>query len=126
VTNTTNSATISSLANNTLYNVMVVAYNSSITSIQSANASFTTGPPPPGSPSFSNIMPTSVTVSFDPSTNATSYRIYYDSGTITSSSLYVTTTINSASITGLTPGFTYNVLIIAFNSSGSTSDSLPA
>ena len=123
VTSATNSGTITGLTIGTAYNVMVVAYTSGGgSSLQSSTSSFTTQSiTQPGTPTFSSIGSNSVVVNFTASTNAASYNVYYSTGTVTTSSSFVTTATNSAQISGLGLTTSYNVMVIAYTSGGGSS-----
>jgi Fibronectin type III domain/Siphovirus protein of unknown function (DUF859) len=81
-------------------------------------------PSAPGAPSFSNDLPSSLTVSWTASADnggktITSYKLRrYDGSTTTGT--YVDNDANNTSrnITGLTPGATYTFVVYAYNGSG--------
>ena len=68
----------------------------------------------PGSVEAVQISPTSINVSWTPSTNATGYRINYVSSEGDSDSVTVSdSSTSSQTLTGLTNGLNYTISIVA-------------
>ncbi len=73
----------------------------------------------PGTPTFSSVTGTSLTVNWTAATNATSSNIYRCSGASCTPSLYQSGVTNTYyNETGLTPGTSYTYYIVGANSSG--------
>lgn len=123
--NSTGSTTIFSLQPGTVYYVWVRIRNSEGFSGWSTRRSTITHdfPSAPPAPSVSKIGPFSAQVSFSaPSNNGgtpiTGYEIYYGSG-IPGDSNIISVSSSPATISGLTPGRSYNVQVRALNEWGS-------
>jgi len=82
-----------------------------------------TAPSAPGTPTVSNLTPTTATVSWAASVPGTypiaGYRVYEQTGN--TGSLVAATTGTSANLSGLTIGGTYSVNVVAVDSQGNTS-----
>ncbi len=121
--------TIGGLGVNTAYTVYVVA-NNSFGASTAASAAQTTGGPP-AAPNVPTLTP-SATTTLDVSWTAglgpapTGYSIYYATGTVSTSSSFVSSAGTSTSITGLVHGQTYNVMVNATNAYGTSSTSAVA
>ena len=71
--------------------------------------------------------PTSITVSWSPSSDATGYRIDYDSSGGDSSSATVSSgSTDMETLTGLQNGDTYTISIVAISDTALPSESVPA
>ncbi len=121
VTVTGTSTTVTGLASNTTYSFTVSASNSAGESAQSAPVSATTAggqvPPTPTGLSVSGVTCTSVSLSWNASSGATSYRVYR--GT----TLATTVTTTSATVGGLNANTTYSFQVSAVNSAGESAKS---
>ncbi|HET8661343.1 MAG TPA: fibronectin type III domain-containing protein [Micromonosporaceae bacterium] len=121
VTVTGTSTTITGLASSTTYSFTVSASNSSGESAQSAPVSATTGsgqvPPAPTGLSVTGVTCSSVSLSWNASSGATSYRVYR--GT----TLATTVTTTSATVGGLNPSTSYSFQVSAVSSAGESAKS---
>jgi hypothetical protein len=123
------SATINAGSNSTTYQWYVVAKDQyGVSSANSTTASFTTGAPPnaPGAPSLSVTGATSFNASWTDGGGAypaTSYRVYYSTGAVSTSSTYVSSVSSPAAIPSLSHGSTYNIMVTALNAHGQSTPS---
>jgi len=116
------STMITGLTANTTYSFTVSAANSAGSSAQSAAVSATTGsttqvPPVPTGLAVSGATCNSVSLSWNASAGATSYRVYR--GT----TLGTTVTSTSATVSGLSANTTYSFSVSAINNAGESSPS---
>ena len=82
----------------------------------------TTAPTTPGVPTASNVETTSATLTWAASTDnkaVTGYEVRRTQGT--TSTLLGTSTTPSLALTGLTPGTTYDVVVVAYDAAGNRS-----
>jgi fibronectin type 3 domain-containing protein len=126
--NATTPRVVTSLTNGTTYYFVVTAVNTGGKSIQSSEKSATPSAVPqiPSSPN-GRVVTSTVTgelaVTWNVVLDATSYRVYYlqassqPANAAVLASTFVTSTTNSATVTGLASG-TYYVLITAVNAVG--------
>ncbi len=75
-------------------------------------------PPAPGTPSYTNISTTSLTVNWTSSTGATSYNVYRSPSSSGTYSQIGTTSTTSYGDTGLTPNTTYWYKVAGTNATG--------
>jgi len=109
------SANLTGLTGGTTYTVQVIASNPGGNG-PASSASFTTSPPPPGVPSFTNVTTTTATVSWTAASGTVaSYSYSVNSGAWTNVG-----TALSANLTGLTAGTVYTVQVVATNLSGNS------
>ena len=118
-TSATSPTTISSLTAGTTYYFMVVA-NNTVGAGTLVNATETTGVP---MNSFSITGNTATTgqdaLAWGASTGATSYDVKYGTATGVYGTTFANTTSTSSTVTGLTNGTTYYLMVTAKNGSGS-------
>ncbi len=125
---TTHSVTLTGLTPGTTYNYAVMSANSNGNASTSANFTFATTasqPPVISSVSAGAITTTSATITWTTDQASSSQAKYgtttsYGSTSSLNSSL---TTTHSVTLTGLTPGTTYNYAVMSANSNGNTSTS---
>ncbi len=127
---TGHSVTLTGLAPGTTYDYDVVSANSAGTSASSANYKFVTSavsgaPPNITNVAATNVTTTSVTITWTTDQAATDQVNY---GTTTSYGLQsalspALITTHAVTLTGLTPGTTYNYYVVSANSSGTPSTS---
>src|SRR6266545_2803692 len=121
VTVTGTSTTVTGLASNTTYSFTVSASNTAGESAQSAPVSATTAggqvPPTPTGLSVTGVTCTSVSLSWNASSGATSYRVYRGSA------LATTVTTTSATVGGLNANTTYSFQVSAVSSAGESAKS---
>lgn len=100
------STSFSSMAPNKFFRFRVAAYNTFGTSTFSTTTGEYTDPVVPGTPAFSSVSTSSLTVSWADNSNAsgTLYYLNYTGG-------FVTTTNTSTSLTGLTPNTEYSFAV---------------
>ena len=116
--------TVSSLSNGTQYAFIVTAVNSYGESVASAAMTATPSPPgsPPGTPTISSAVSGSgqVTVSWNTVTGATSYNLYYASGSnvTTASGTKVAGVASPNTVGSLNNGTQYAFIVTAVNSDG--------
>src|SRR6266542_1766256 len=121
VTVTGTSTTVTGLASNTTYSFTVSASNTAGESAQSAPVSATTAggqvPPTPTGLSVTGVTCTSVSLSWNASSGATSYRVYRGTA------LATTVTTTSATVGGLNANTTYSFQVSAVSSAGESAKS---
>ena len=116
-TNTTTSYTNTGLANGTTYYYVVTAVNGSGESGYSNQASAATIPAPPTGLSATGGN-TQVTLGWNASTGATSYKVYRSTTNGGPYAVIATNTTTSYTNTGLANGTTYYYVVTAVNSTG--------
>jgi len=126
---TTSTFTVTGLANGTPCFFLVTAVNSVGESGESAVKEATPSPTPtPAAPP--NVRGAvgvgKATISWDASTGATSYNIYYgtSSGVTKTSGTKVTGAVSPRDVTGLTNGTTYFFVVTAVNANGESAESI--
>jgi len=113
------SATFNGLSGSTMYYVSILAYNSAGSSPMSTVIPITTTLPPPAPPvllPFTNITGSGFTVGWSGAAGATSYSYLVNGVAATP----VSTTANSVTFTGYSPGAVLPVIVTAINSIGTT------
>jgi len=112
--NNETSYTHTGLQSNTIYRYYIVSSNSAGDSGYSSSASATTLPAAPTGVSASAVSTSSISVSWNPVSGASSYKIYYTTGSSTGSKI-LAGTVNGTSYshTSLTAGTTYYYFITA-------------
>ncbi|MDR1786901.1 MAG: fibronectin type III domain-containing protein [Treponema sp.] len=116
VSGATSPHTQSGLASGTRYYVWVKAKNSSGESAFSAGANAVTQLPAPTGVNATAATASSITLSWDSVTNATSYDLYYSSTTTAPSSAGKTSVASTSdTLTGLSAGTTYYIWVKAKN-----------
>lgn len=115
--------TVTGLQPSTTYNFQVVAVNSIGSSSAAALNGIQTASPPPLPTNFvaSTITTTSIALSWNASSGASTYTINYQvSGSSSWTTASSTITNTNTTITGLTSGTVYNFQLIATNTSGNS------
>ncbi|WP_348799723.1 fibronectin type III domain-containing protein [Flavobacterium adhaerens] len=113
VTAPTTTGTLTGLTASTAYNVQVLATNASVDGPLCTSVSMSTlSLPAPTGLTFVSASPASINFSWTAVTGATGYKIFKDGVPISS----VSTT--TGSLTGLTIGTSYNIQVLAYNTSG--------
>jgi fibronectin type 3 domain-containing protein len=135
ITGITNPYTVTSLLNGTTYYFVMTAVNAGGESLDSSESSATPSatPQPPPSPTGVSLTAgtASITVTWNTAYAATSYNIYYAAGSKTTAQLLASgpqqnvaaiafgvAVDQSYTITGLTPGTTYSIVVTAVNAAG--------
>jgi fibronectin type 3 domain-containing protein len=121
-TATTTSYTHNSLQGSTTYYYFIVAVNNSGESDYSTSSSATTQIAAPAGVAAAGQSTSSIRVSWNSVTGATSYRIYYSDTQTGAKILLTSVTGTSYTHTGLQAGQSYYYFITAINSSGTESE----
>ena len=127
---TTQSVTLTGLASGTAYNFDVASANAGGLSSTSANQTFTTSvvvgtPPLITNVTVTNITPTTATVTWTTDQPSTA-KVNYGSTTSYGAASAVSTILNtsqSVTLTGLTPGITYDFDVVSGNAGGASTTS---
>ncbi|WP_281228764.1 beta strand repeat-containing protein [Flavobacterium aquiphilum] len=108
----TSTGSLSGLSPSTIYNVQVLAYNSSGDSDLSSSVSMSTILAAPTGLIMTSSTTSSLNFSWNAVTGAAGYKIYNNGAYIT------TVTGLTSSISGLSSSTTYNIQVLAYNASG--------